>query len=192
MTIQIILGSTREGRFGEAVAKYVLSQAEKFKTAEIKFDYIDLKEHPLPFFADEKAPSFVLDGKYPTKEHTQWGKRIAKGDGYIILTPEYNHGYPAVLKNALDHLYHEWGNKPVAFIGYGGLAGGARSVEQLKQVVTELRMIPIREGSLIQHVYGVFQKDGTIQQESALPHLDKVFEDLIDWTKKLKKLREEK
>jgi NAD(P)H-dependent FMN reductase len=82
-------------------------------------------------------------GQYANPDVQRWADRISDGDAFIMVSPEYNHGYPAVLKNAIDHLYPEWVNKPVGFVGYGN-AGGARSIEQLRQVVVELSMTPIR------------------------------------------------
>src|SRR5665213_1973426 len=142
--IQIILGSTREGRSGEKVAKWVAKHASA--RTDFTSEVLDLKEFNLPFFDSAKSPG---SSGIIAPAATAWSEAVAKGDGYIIVTAEYNHGYPAPLKNALDHLYKEWNNKPVAFVGYGGMAGGSRAVEQLRQVVAELRMISIRECVLI-------------------------------------------
>ena len=113
--IQIILGSTREGRNGEKVFKWITEIAKKNKNFEI--ETIDLKEWNLPMFNDPKPPFM---GEYSYDYTKKWSKKISEGDGYVIVTPEYNHGYSAALKNALDHLYKEWNNKPVAFVSYGG------------------------------------------------------------------------
>ena len=121
--IQIILGSTREGRFGETVAKWFYGVAESRE--DLATEFIDLRDWPLPFFAESMGPS---GGNY-AEEAKPWAAKIAEGDGFVIVTPEYNHGYPAVLKNAMDHLYREWNNKPIAFVSYGCEAGGSRSVE---------------------------------------------------------------
>src|SRR3954470_7581778 len=138
--IQIILGSIRQNRFGEKPAQWILQEARKREGVE--FELIDLRDHPLPMFA-EPTPPGRLNGNYPNELVSKWGKKVAEADGFIIVTPEYNHGYPPSLKNAIDHLFVEWGRKPVAFVGYGS-AGGARAVEQLRQVAIELEMAPIR------------------------------------------------
>jgi NAD(P)H-dependent FMN reductase len=138
--IQIVLGSTREGRFGDRVATWFYGLAARREDPIA--DFIDLRDWPLAFFNEATAP---VTGHY-APEARGWAAKVAEGDGYVFITPEYNFGYPAVLKNALDHIYHEWKNMPVAFVGYGGTAGGSRAVQQLRQVVVELQMAHIRAG----------------------------------------------
>ncbi len=99
-------------------------------------------------------------------DHTKkWSKIVDEADGFIIVTPEYNHGYSAGLNNAIDYLYKEWTGKPVSFVSYGGVSGGLRAVEQLRQVVIELRMQPLREQVSIPFVRGAVR-------EGKLPHDD--------------------
>jgi NAD(P)H-dependent FMN reductase len=112
--IYIILGSTREGRKGEKVAKWVHSVAAS--RSDLDIELVDLRDWSLPFVHNADTPA---SGKYNV-ETQKWADKIAQADGFLIVTPEYNHGYPAVLKNALDHLYAEWNGKPVAFVSYGG------------------------------------------------------------------------
>lgn len=182
--IQIILGSTRKGRLGEKVAKWVFDKAKARE--DFKSELVDLKDWPLPFFEESVSPAMV-EGNYPLEIANNWSKKISEADGFVILTPEYNHGYPAVLKNALDYLYKEWVNKPVAFVSYGGPAGGARAVEQLRQVVIELQMAPIREAIHLTNVWEAFDDSGSLKNISYNDRLDKVFDQLIWWTKTLKK-----
>ncbi len=138
--IQVILASIRHGRFGDKPAHWILGEAKKLERVEAEL--IDLKDYPLPFLEEETPPS-AAKGNYADNMVKKFGKKISEADAYIIVTPEYNHGYSGVLKNALDSIFVEWNNKPVAFVGYGGV-GGARAVEQLRQVVIELQMTPIR------------------------------------------------
>lgn len=160
MKIQIIFASTREGRKGEKVARWIEGLAKKRK--EFETEFIDLKEWNLPFYNDPNEPS---DGIYSYDYTKKWSKKISQGDWYIIVTPEYNHGYPAPLKNALDLLYQEWNGKPVAFVSYGGSAGGARAVEQLKPVVLELDMKPIYYAVHLVRFYRIFDENGNLTED---------------------------
>ncbi|HUC31322.1 MAG TPA: NAD(P)H-dependent oxidoreductase [Candidatus Paceibacterota bacterium] len=130
LKIKVILGSIREGRFGDKPAKWIF---EKAKAKGLDVELLDLKDYPLPMFAEAQVPAAV-SGNYPNEVAKKWAAKIGEADGFIFVTPEYNHGYPSVLKNALDFIFGEWNNKPGAFVGYG-VNGAARAVEQLKQVV---------------------------------------------------------
>lgn len=111
---------------------------EQIKEAEL----LDLRDFPMPFF-DEAITPTMLKEPYSNPDVARWTNKIAEGDAFVVITPEYNHGYPAVLKNALDYVKKEWSNKKVGFVGYGTL-GAARAIEQLRQVVIELQMYPVR------------------------------------------------
>ena len=138
--IQVILGSTRQNRFSEKPGLYIIDELKKKESVEVEL--VDLRDWPLPFFDAPSSPA-ALKGNYPYEIVKKWGTVIDGADGYIMVTPEYNHGYPAVLKNAIDWLFTEWKDKPVGFVSYGNV-GGARAIEQLRQVVIELQMLPIR------------------------------------------------
>ena len=138
--IQVIIGSTRQNRFSEKPAHYIFE--ELTKREGVVAELVDLRDWPLPFYDEPISPA-SNNGNYINEAGKTWAAKIGKADGYIMVTPEYNHGYPAVLKNAIDWVFHEWRNKPVAFVSYGN-AGGARAIEQLRQVVIELQMVPIR------------------------------------------------
>lgn len=185
MKIQVILGSTRDGRRGGMVANWVNGLAKARTDAE--FEFIDLKEWNLPFYNDPKNPS---TGEYSFDYTKKWSEKISEGDGYLIITPEYNHGYPAPLKNALDLLYKEWNNKPIAFVSYGGSAGGARAVEQLKQVAVELEMVPLQMGVSLIRFPQFFDEQGNIKDPVMNDRVNKLFDELIKWTENLKVIRE--
>jgi NAD(P)H-dependent FMN reductase len=140
LSIKIILGSTREGRFGDKPAHWILEELSHRES--VATELLDLREFPLPFFDRPTAPSRE-GGKYASPAVARWSEKIAAADAFVVVTPEYNHGYSAVLKNALDHLFPEWARKPIGFMSYGS-AGGARAIEQLRLVAIELQMWPIR------------------------------------------------
>ena len=137
--IGIILGSTRPNRNGEQVARWVYDIASRRSDAE--FELIDLRDYPLPHLDEPLPPSM---GQYQNEHTRQWADKIASFDGFVIVTPEYNHSTSGVLKNAIDYLYAEWNNKAAGFVSYGGV-GGARATEQLRLVVGELQMADVRQ-----------------------------------------------
>jgi NAD(P)H-dependent FMN reductase len=137
--IQVITSTTREGRFSEKVAAWVMNRLAA--RDDLELELVDLRDYPMPFF-DQQSPVFTKRD-YPNDHSAQLGRTLDRADGFIILTAEYNHGYPAVLKNAMDHTFVEWGRKPVSFVGWGNV-GGARSIEQLRLVAVEFEMAPLR------------------------------------------------
>jgi NAD(P)H-dependent FMN reductase len=137
--VQVITGTTREGRFSSRVAAWVMSRLAGHPQFDVEL--VDLRDHPLPFF-DADAPART-GSVYADELVSHFARTVERADGYVILTGEYNHGYPAVLKNAMDSTFVEWRRKPVAFVGWGNV-GGARAVEQLRQVVVEFEMAPLR------------------------------------------------
>ena len=138
LRIAVILGSTRPGRNGKAVADWVVAQAA---SRSASYELVDLADHPLPFL-DEPIPMSM--GMYQEEHTKQWAELIAQYDGYVLVTAEYNHSTTAVLKNALDFAYREWNNKAVGMVGYGGL-GAARAIEHLRGIAGELQMADVRQ-----------------------------------------------
>lgn len=138
--IQVILASVRRGRFGEKPAAWLMDRLST--RSDLSAELIDLRDHPLPIF-DQPAPPARTLREYPDEEIARWGRTIDRADGYMVITPEYNHGYPASLKNALDYVFPELNRKPIAFVGYGNV-GGARAIEQLRLVAVEFEMAPLR------------------------------------------------
>jgi NAD(P)H-dependent FMN reductase len=139
MLIEVITGTTREGRFSERVARWVIDRLSA--RDEFDLELVDLRDHPVPFF-DGVAPARTLRD-YPRNDVATLGQTLDRADGYIVLTGEYNHGYPAVLKNAMDWTFVEWRRKPITFVGWGNV-GGARAIEQLREVAIEFEMAPLR------------------------------------------------
>ncbi len=183
--IQVILGSTRQGRFGEQPARWIYEEAKKRQ--EFAVEFIDLRDYPLPFFDEPVSPS-QPNMKYVSKEGESWAKKIGEADGYIWVTPEYNHGYSAVLKNAIDYVYSEWNKKPVAFLGYGSV-GGARAVEQLRGVAAELQMVPIRAAVHINEYWNLLDEKGKLKTEGFDYPAMNMLEQLSWWTGVLKDAR---
>lgn len=138
--IKVILGSTRQKRFGDKPAYWICEEARALRDVEV--EYLDLRDYPMPFFDEPMSPMWG-QGSYHNAAVQRWADRIADGQAFVVVTPEYNHGYPAVLKNAIDSIYPEWVNKPIGFVSYGN-TGGARAIEQLRQVAIEMRMWPMR------------------------------------------------
>nr|BFE66646.1 NAD(P)H-dependent oxidoreductase [Dactylosporangium thailandense] len=136
--VGIILGSTRPGRNGEAVAKWVYDIASRRTDAE--FELVDLLDYNLPHLDEAAPPSF---GQYANEHTKQWSAKIAEFDAYIFVTPEYNHSTSGALKNAIDYLYAEWNNKAAGFVSYGS-AGGTRAVEHLRLIAGELQIADVR------------------------------------------------
>lgn len=137
--IVVIFGSTRQGRRGEVVVNWLMDRLAA--RTDATFELVDLRDVSLPFF---DAPASPVHG-HIAPEAEQWAGQVERADGFLFVTPEYNHSYPAVLKNAIDHLYLQWVHKPAAIVSYGGFAAGYRAAEQLRQVLIELKMVPIRE-----------------------------------------------
>jgi NAD(P)H-dependent FMN reductase len=184
LKIAIILGSTRPGRNGKAVADWVLAKAAERNGAQ--YELVDLADYPLPHLDEVMPPSL---GQYQNEHTLAWAEKIAGYDGFIFVTPEYNHSTSAVLKNAIDYLYGEWNNKAAAFVSYGSL-GGARAIEHLRGVASELQIAHVRQ-QLSFSLFTDFEnfsefKPGAQHEESAKV----LFDQLEAWAAALKPVRE--
>lgn len=184
--IAVIIGSTRPGRNGEAVAKWVFELASRRKDAA--FELVDIADYNLPLLDEPVPPS---QGKY-SKEHTKrWSAKIAEFDGYVFVTPEYNHAPSGALKNALDFLYAEWSNKAAGFVSYGS-AGGTRAVEQLRLIMAELQIADVRAQAMFYLAtdfenYSVFKPaEGKEKQVGAM------LDQLVAWSEAMRTVRERK
>ena len=192
LEIKIIVGSTREGRFSEKPARWIFEMVSKMEG--VHAEMLDLRNFHLPFFEEAVAPR-MKEAPYAHDAVAQWTAKISEGEAFIIVTPEYNHGYPAVLKNALDYVYQEWNKKPVGFVSYGG-ASGVRAVEQLRQVAIELQMAPVRPAVHIPFEnYLRAINDPTTPSQLLFKDLDKkagaLFAELQWWGSALKRARSE-
>lgn len=184
--VAIIIGSTRPGRNGEAVARWVYEVARK--RADAEFELVDLQDYDLPLFNEPKSPMFA---EYAHPHTRAWSQKISEFDAYVFVTPEYNHGTSGALKNALDYLYYEWNNKAAGFVGYGS-AGGVRAVEQLRLVMGELMVADVRAQVALSlftdfENFSVF-KPAASKEKSVNDMLAQV----VSWGGALKALREKK
>jgi NAD(P)H-dependent FMN reductase len=179
MLIQVITGTTRENRFSEKVADWVLGELDRRDDMEV--ESVDLRDHLLPFF---EGISPIRHGRdYPNPEVARLGETIDRADGFVVLTAEYNHGYPAVLKNAMDWTFLEWNRKPISFVGWGNV-GGARAVEQLRQVAVEFEMAPLRHAVHILVLIPILREgaDPATALAPLAPRLEVLADDLAWWT----------
>jgi NAD(P)H-dependent FMN reductase len=169
LNIPVILGSVREGRKSEWPARFVMG---KIKALGHESQVVDFKELPLPFFNSELMP-VQLKGVYPEPNIQRWSEIAYNADAFVIVTPEYNHGYPAVLKNALDWLYLEFDHKPVGLVGVSdGLVAGARVIEQLRPIIENFSMFAVRETVMFAKAQNVFDEQGKL--------LDEVYQKKVD------------
>jgi NAD(P)H-dependent FMN reductase len=185
LNIGVIIGSTREGRFSEHAANWILSEGQKHEALSLTL--VDLREHTLPFLESSSNPS-QMGGVYSDTSAAKWAETIKNLDGYIIVTPEYNRSTSGVLKNALDHIYGEFANKPVAFISYGSV-GGARAVEQLRLIAVEHQMAPIRSAVHIMAPWFLRETDSSLKAgalDSYAGAANGMLEQLTWWTRTLR------
>lgn len=187
--IAVIVGSAREARFADKPAAWIADQLRTQSNVEV--DLVDLQDFNLPFFDAVVSPSMIKE-PYANEAVAHFTKKIAAADAFVIITPEYNHGPSAVLKNAMDWVGAEWHNKPVAFVSYGSV-GGARAVEQLRLIAIELQMAPIRNAVHIPGhqffpvVMGHASADELFQ--SMQHHADALIQQLLWWASALKQAR---
>ena len=181
--IAIIIGSTRPGRNGEAVATWVHERAVKHGGAE--FELVDLKDFGLPHL-DEITPPAM--GQY-TQPHTQrWARKVAEFDGYVFVTPEYNHSTSGALKNAIDFLYAEWNNKAAGFVSYGSV-GGTRAVEHLRLVMAELQVADVRAQVAFSLATDFRDYSAFTPADNHEGHLNTMLDQLIAWSTALAPVR---
>jgi NAD(P)H-dependent FMN reductase len=156
--LTVIIGSTRPGRAGAAIGQWFATQARKHGGFDV--EVADLAAINLPMMDEPNHPRL----RQYVHQHTRdWSALIDRADTVVVVTPEYNHGYPATVKNAIDFLYHEWAEKPVGFVSYGGISAGTRSVQQLKAVVTAVGMVPVIDIVNIPFVRQFFDDNGRLE-----------------------------
>lgn len=189
LNVKIILASIREGRFGDKPAAWIFDIAKQ--NGAVSAELLDLKEYKLPLFAQKVSPKHV-EGSYGDPAIDVWAAKIAEADAFIMVTPEYNNGYPSSLKNNIDYLYKEWGLKPVCFVSYG-VTGGARAIQQLREVAIELQMAPISNSVNIFNPWNLTDDEGNLRPGVFDEHekgAGFMLEQLVWWAKALKEARE--
>lgn len=190
LRLQIIIGSTRPARFADKPVAWLKERLEGHDGFEL--DVLDLRDYPLPFFESAMSPARSLRD-YPNEDIAKLGRRFDAADGYIAVTSEYNHGYPASLKNAMDVVFPEFNKKPITFVGYGN-AGGARAIEQLRLVSVEFEMAPLRHAV---HIFPDVMRPAMTAEtfttdifESLEPRLEMMIDELVWWADALKVARD--
>lgn len=187
MKLMVIWGSSRQGRKGGVVAGWVKNQASADGRFEI--DFVDLRELNLPFFDEPTNPANIksLD-EYTNPEGRAWAERVAAAEAFIFVTPEYNYAPSAVLKNALDWVGHPWADKPVGLIGYGGIVGGARAVQQLRPIVASLGLIQAASSLHFPNFEEVFDEQGQPKRlDYYQTNLKKMLDEILRLRKAFKK-----
>ena len=189
LSIKVIVGSVRQGRFADKAAQWIADELNKQQNVAV--EVLDLEDYALPFFNEMATPSMKTE-PYKEEAVARFTKKISEGDAFVIVTPEYNHSTTGVLKNALDWVYQEWNNKPVAFVGYGSV-GGARAIEHLRLIAVELQMAPTRNAVYIpgdQYFPVLF---GKVEAKTLFANMQKssdaMISQLLWWAKALKAAR---
>jgi NAD(P)H-dependent FMN reductase len=185
--LAIVVGSIRPNRFADHAAKWIDEIARQ--RGDFDVELVDLRDYPMPLFAEEASPAY---GPSKNEVAQRWQRKVAVSDAFIFTAAEYNRGPTAVLKNALDYAYPQWANKPVSFVGYGGV-GGARAVEQLRLTAIELQMAPIRTAvHVVLPAFLAVLKEG--KKLSDFDYLNQGAKQMLDqlawWTAALKSARE--
>ncbi|MFB7232991.1 NADPH-dependent FMN reductase [Streptomyces fimicarius] len=174
LKIGVLIGSVRTGRFADKIAQWFISEIGQRENLEIHV--IDLSE---PALVEELKLS--LDALEPADGAPCLAQRIGGLDGFVIITPEYNHGYPASLKLAIDYVYNEWRAKPVGFVSYGGMAGGHRAVEQLRQVFAEMHAVTLRDTVSFHMAWEKFDENGQPLDAAGASKASAVLLDQLTW-----------
>ncbi|MEU0568183.1 NAD(P)H-dependent oxidoreductase [Nonomuraea sp. NPDC005983] len=183
--LQVIVASTRPGRAGRAIGEWFHDHA--VGQGDFEVELVDLAEVGLPFLDEPNHPRLKQYVNAHTKE---WSATIERGDAFVFVTPEYNHSFTAVLKNALDYLHHEWQHKAAGFVSYGGVSGGTRAVNSLRQVTSTLKMIPVVEAVNIPFYTQFVGDDGTFQpNEVTVGAADALLAELSKLTGALRPMR---
>ncbi len=183
--IPVILGSVREGRKSEAPAKYII---EKIKQAGHESLLVDFKELPLPFYNAPTVPSVYFKSQYPDANAQKWSEIARVADAFVLVAPEYNHGYSGVLKNALDWLYFEFEKKPFGLVGVSsGPVGGARMIENLRSIIENFSAFALRETVMFGPIAKAFDEQGNLIDESYNKKIDGLINGLVWWAEQVKK-----
>jgi NAD(P)H-dependent FMN reductase len=184
--LEIIVASTRPGRVGLPIGQWVEAEARAHGGfAEVEL--VDLAAVNLPFMDEPNHPRLA---QY-THQHTRdWSAKVSEADAFVFVTPEYNYGYTAPLKNAIDYLHHEWHYKPAGIVSYGGVAAGTRAAQMLKQVLTTLRITPVFEAVSIPFVSQFIDEEENVVPNDVMTASAKaMFDELVRVNEALLPLR---
>jgi NAD(P)H-dependent FMN reductase len=189
--IGVILGSIREGRFGEKPARWIYDEVKKRKGVEAEF--LDLRDYALGNFDAAVSPAWITE-PYRQENVARWTKAVGRQDGFVIVAPEYNRSVGGAMKNAFDWVYPEWNRKAVGFVGYGAV-GGARAVEHMRTIAVELQMAPVRSAvHLPVDLYLGMMKDAAPVDPARFATVEQAANTMIDqilwWARALKEARE--
>lgn len=184
LKIAVVVGSTRPGRRGLAVAEWIVEQAQGREGAQ--YELVDLADFPLPHLDEPLPPA---SGVYEYEHTKAWAAKVAEYDGFVFVTPEYNHSTSGVLKNALDYLQNEWHNKAAALVGYGTL-GATRAIEHLRGVLSELQIAHVRQTTSFLTFTDFVNWTEFKPADIHLQYLPAMFDQLEQWARALKPLRE--
>jgi NAD(P)H-dependent FMN reductase len=183
--LSVVIASTRPGRAGLPIGNWFFEQAKRY--AKFDAQLVDLKEQALPLLDEPKHPRF---GQYEHEHTKRWSAVVSATDAFVFVTPEYNYGAPPSLINALDFLYKEWGYKAAGFVSYGGMSGGTRSVQVLKNTLTTLKVVPLPEAVNIPFFSKLMKEDGTFPGNDTLVQAGvAMLDELLRWTEALRVLR---
>jgi NAD(P)H-dependent FMN reductase len=184
--LQVIVASTRPTRVGLAVGEWFRAQAQEHGAFDL--DWVDLAELGLPFMDEPRHPR-LRDYEH---DHTRgWSERVDAADAFAMVFPEYNHGFNAPLKNAIDFLHHEWAHKPVGLVSYGGVSAGTRAAQMLKQVLLAQRMVPLTTAVSIPFVAQFVGEDGVLEANDTMQAAARdVLDDLVEHDRALRPMRD--
>lgn len=187
MRIAIIVGSTRPGRKGTGVGRWVHEEALGRQGADVEYDLVELADQELPLL-DEAVDAGAAGRDYERESTRAWSRLIDGYDGFVFVTPEYNHGVPAAMKNAVDLLYPEWNNKAAGFVAYG-FDGGTRAVEQWRTILSAVVIFTVRRQVSLQN-FADFEGNDFTPQERRAGELSRLLDQLEDATAAIRTLRD--
>jgi NAD(P)H-dependent FMN reductase len=183
--LRIIIGSTRPGRIGPSVAEWIAGRAREHGGFDV--EVTDLAELNLPMYDEPHHPRMR---KYVHQHTKDWSALVEASDAFIFVTPEYNYGFNAALKNAIDYLFSEWASKPAGIVSYGGVAAGTRATQMLKQVLTALRIMPVPEAVNIPFVFQHLDEDKRLKPNEAMEQsATAMLDEVLRWAESLRPLR---
>ncbi len=184
MQLLVVIASTRPGRVGDRVGRWFVTQAREHGGFDVQV--ADLAEFALPLLDEPHHPRL---GRYEHEHTKRWSAVVSAADAVVFVMPEYNYGYSAPLKNAIDYLHTEWAYKPIGFVSYGGMSGGIRAVQMIKQVVTALRMFPVSDAVPIPMVATMIDEDGLHPTEIVTASAKAMLDELVTVTAATSALR---